>query len=297
MTANQALRALIADLRALGVQPGQHLIVHSSLRRVGPLDGGAETLFEALRIVAGDHATIVVPAQTAGNSWSSPAFLAATAGLSDVQLTKYVAAMPGFDPALTPSAGMGAFAEYVRTGPGAVRSSHPQTSFAAIGDRAAEFTRSHALDCHLGEYSPLGWLYQTRGAVLLLGVGYEACTAMHLSEYLLPGERPRRVYRCFTMEEGRRVEREFTDINLTDGDFASVGARIDRESFVRRGRVGTARCRLIPIRDIVDFTVAWPPFRRRRGWYDGTRRDSSASAAVLPQLRSLRPGGGLRSFQ
>ena len=264
MTARLTMSALIADLRALGIQPGQHLMVHSSLRTVGPVDGGAETVLEALRIVAGDRGTIVVPAQTAENSRSSPAFLAATAGFTDAEFIRYLAAMPGFDPAVTPSSGMGVFAEYLRTRPGAVRSSHPQTSFAAIGDRAAEFTSGHALDCHLGENSPLGWLYQAGAAVLLLGVGYAACTAMHLSEYLLPGERPRRVYQCFTMGEGVRREREFVDVCLTDSDFEVIGAWIDREPFVRHGRIGAAYCRLIPVRDIVDFTAAWPPFRQRR---------------------------------
>ena len=258
------MRALVADLTALGVQPGQHLLVHSSLRKIGPVDGGAETILEAIRIVAGDDATIVVPTQTAENSRSSPAFLAATTGLSDAEFVRYLAAMPGFDPAMTPSTRMGAFAEYVRTSPGAVRSSHPQTSFAAVGDRAAEFTSGHSLDCHLGERSPLGWLYWVCGAVLLLGVGYAACTALHLSEYRLPGERPRRVYRCFTIEEGVRREREFVDVDLTDSDFETVGARVDQEPFIRRGRVGAADCRLIPVQNIVDFAVAWPPFWQRR---------------------------------
>jgi aminoglycoside 3-N-acetyltransferase len=264
MTRKQHLRALVADLRALGVQPGQHLLVHSSLRKVGPVDGGAETILEAIRIVAGDDATIVVPAQTAENSRSSPAFLRATTSLSAAGLMQHLAAMPGFDPATTPSSQMGAFAEYVRTSPGAMRSSHPQTSFAAVGGRAAEFTSGHALDCHLGERSALGWLYWTQGAVLLLGVGYAACTAFHLSEYLLPGERPRRVYRCFTIEDGVRREREFVDVDLMDSDFEAVGARIDQETFVRRGRVGTADCRLMPVQGIVDFAVTWPPFWQRR---------------------------------
>ena len=63
---------------------------------------------------------------------------------------------------------------------------------------------------------------------------------MHLSEYLLPGERPRRIYQCFTMEEGVRREREFVDVCLTDSDFEVIGAWIDREPFVRHSRIGAA---------------------------------------------------------
>jgi aminoglycoside N3'-acetyltransferase len=39
---------------------------------------------------------------------------------------------------------------------------------------------------------------------------------------------------------------------------------MDRESFVRHGRVGGADCRLFPIRDIVDSAAACEPFRLHR---------------------------------
>ncbi len=257
-------RTLQAQLVALGVLPGQDLLVHCSMRRVGPVDGGPAALLAALRTVIGPSATLVLPAQTAGNSLSSKTFLAATEGLSQAQLAQFVAGMPGFDPATTPSSGMGAFAEYLRTRPGANRSAHPQTSFAALGSRAAECTARHDIDCHLGERSPLGWLRRSGAAALMLGVGYAKCTAFHLAEYRLGGTPARCEYRCYTSEQGTRKEHVFTDLDLDDGDFAELGARADGEPFVRRGLVGAADCRLLPIRAAVDFAVSWPPFRQRR---------------------------------
>lgn len=262
MTRTYDLRDLMAGLKALGVQPGQDLLVHSSLRKVGPIQGGAADVLEALRI-ATSGATIVVPTHTTANSMSSRAFMAATAGMSTDQLARYMAAMPGFDPATTPSSGMGTLAEYVRTSDGAARSSHPQTSFAAVGPRAERCTRGHDLACHLGEASPLGWLYQADAAVLLLGVGYKACTALHLAEYRLPGGRLRD-YECFTVTDGVRRDHVFIDADLIDSDFEAVGRLMDPESFVRHGRVGAADCRLLPIRDIVDFAVDCEPFQRQR---------------------------------
>jgi aminoglycoside 3-N-acetyltransferase len=262
MTKAYDLRDLVAGLRAAGVQPGQDLLVHSSLRHVGPVRGGAADVLEALRI-ATEGATIIVPTHTAANSLSSRAFLAATAGMSTAQRARYVAVMPGFDPEKTPSHGMGALAEYVRTTVGAKRSSHPQTSFAAFGPRAERCTAGHELGSHLGESSPLGWLYQAGGAVLLLGVGYAACTALHLAEYRLPGCR-RRGYQCFVTAGGVRRSREFIDADLIDSDFETIGELIDRESFARRGQVGSADCRLFPMRDIVNFAAACEPFRRYR---------------------------------
>jgi aminoglycoside 3-N-acetyltransferase len=261
---------LATDLRALGLQPGQDLLIHCSLRRIGPVDGGAATLLNALTDVLGPAATLVVPTQTTLNSLSSPAFVAATSGLDAAGRARFIAAMPGFDPATTPSIGMGVFAEYLRTRPAAVRSDHPQVSFAALGPGARACTSVHDLNCHLGDRSPLGWLYEANADIVLLGVGYSACTAFHLAEYRLPSA-PLRRYYCFTNEGGIRVAREFTDIDLDDSDFELLGAALDSASVpdtvyaVRCGPVGSAACRLMQMRVAVDFARAWMADHRRWG--------------------------------
>jgi aminoglycoside N3'-acetyltransferase len=281
MTGGWDLQSLAADLRVLGVRRGQHLLVHSSLRSIGPVEGGAETVLRALREVAGPAATIVVPTHTSENSVSSAVFRAATGGLSPAELDRYRASMPGFDPATTPSSGMGVFAEYVRTRPDSVRSSHPQTSFAALGPGAADCTRDHLLDCHLGESSPLGWLHRRDATVLLLGVGYEACSVFHLAEYRLPGRRPERAYHCFTADNGQREEQELWDVDLDDSDFAALGRRMDREPFVVHGRVGAASCRVLPVKRAVEFAVKDLAFRQRR-------RPSGGSLVSSPGIRGVR---------
>jgi aminoglycoside 3-N-acetyltransferase len=205
----------------------------------------------------------VVPAQTAWNSLTSRAFRADTAGLDPDGYARYVDAMPGFDPASTPSAGMGAFAEYVRTRPAARRSGHPQSSFAALGPAAAAAMSVHDLDCHLGERSPLGWLYDAGAAILLLGVGYSACTAFHLAEYRRSSGQPVRDYHCFTLSDGKRTMRQFRDIDLDDSDFKLLGAALDAAAWPdagaapRWGRVGMAVSALVPMRTAVDFARSW----------------------------------------
>jgi aminoglycoside 3-N-acetyltransferase len=288
VTRARGLEGLVTDLRALGVKRGQDLLVHSSLRRIGPVAGGAETVLAALREAAGPAATIVVPTHTTENSGSSFAFHVATGGLSPAGLDRYRAGMPGFDPATTPSSGMGALAEYVRTLPGSMRSGHPQTSFAALGAGAYDCTRDHRLDCHLGESSPLGWLYRRNASVLLLGVGYEACSAFHLAEYWLPGERPRRAYHCFTARDGERLEQELWDVDLDDSDFAALGQRMDTEGFVRPGQVGAAACRLVPVRRAVGFALKDRAFRQRR-------RPIAGSLAKPPGTLEVRTAMARRS--
>ncbi|MDG4808493.1 AAC(3) family N-acetyltransferase [Micromonospora sp. WMMD1120] len=248
---------LADDLRALGVRPGACLVVHCGLRRVGPLDHGPATLAGALRDVLGPAGTLLVPTHTDGNSTTSRAHLAATAGMDRAQRERYEATLPGWDRRTTPSQRMGALAEYVRSAPGAVRSDHPQTSFAALGPRARQLTDDHDLHCHLGERSPMGALYAADGQVLLLGLGYEACSALHLAEYRLPVPPPERDYRCFRLVAGRRVALDFRALDLDDSDFPMVGAALDDTPIVRRGRVGRADARLLPARAAVDFAVDW----------------------------------------
>lgn len=254
---------LAADLRVLGLRRGQDLLIHCSLSRIGWVDGGAATLLSAILEVAGPAATLVVPTETTWNSLSSNAFRADTEGLDAAERARYIARMPGFDPATTPSAGMGAFAEHVRTRPAAHRSGHPQTSFAAIGPQARACTAIHDLDCHLGDRSPIGWLYAADAAILLLGVEYSVCTAFHLAEYRLPGPARLRTYHCFTIQGVTRVAHEFTDIYLDDSDFDLIGTELDSHagrdgaSGLRRGHVGMADCRLVPFRLAVDFACSW----------------------------------------
>ena len=180
---------------------GDTLLVHGSLRAVGRVDGGAGAVARALRGAAGATGNVVVPAATEQNSKTSRAHLACIAGMTPEEVLAYRAGMPAFHAGM-PS-GMGAIAEAVRTAAGAVRSGHPQASFAAIGPAAEYLMDDHRLDCHYGEDSPLAKLYKMDARVLLLGVGYRACTAFHLAEYRYTPRPPARAYDCVVTVEGQ----------------------------------------------------------------------------------------------
>jgi len=238
------LGRLAADLGSLGLRSGQDLLVHCSFGAIGWVDGGPATLLQAIREAAGPAATIVVPAQTPWTSRTSEAFRDLTAGLDQDGIDQFVAAMPAFDPDSTPSHRMGKFAEHVRTCPGARRTAHPQTSFAALGPGAAAIASGHDPECHLGERSPLRWLYEADAAVLLLGVDYAVCSAFHLAEYRVRG--------------GADVR----GADLDDGDFELIGAALeddwrDHPAGPQRRYVGMAPSRLIPVRTAVNFAVGW----------------------------------------
>lgn len=249
-------RSLSRDLHWLGVVPGRILLVHSSLRRIGLVSGGAADVVAALREVLGQNATLVVPAMTSDNSDTSSRYHAQTEGMSPEEVGRYRDAMPPF--ALDrPSVGTGRIAECVRTAPGARRSAHPQTSFAALGPRARMLMDEHQPDCHLGEFSPLGRLYEAGAWVLLMGVGYEACTCFHLAEYRYLPVPPRRTYRCVITEAGQRMWWSYEDVELDDRDFGTLGRAFDETRHVVRGYVGQAECRLFPLVAAVDFATEW----------------------------------------
>jgi aminoglycoside 3-N-acetyltransferase len=254
--------AITAALARLGSAAPSVVLVHCGLRAVGRVLGGPATVLGAIGDALGPQATIVVPTQTPNNSTTSDVYRSATRGMTARQRLAYEARIEGFDRDRTPSYGMGALAEHVRRHPRAVRSAHPQTSFAAVGPRAAELMAVHDLECHLGERSPLGALYAADASTLLLGVGYSSCTALHLAEYRLLRP-PVRRYRCFVDVHGHRERRDFDAVDLNAGDFNDIGRDLDREPFVRSAQVGSAVARLIPVRKAVDFAIGWMATRRR----------------------------------
>ena len=253
---------IVGDLRALGVAAGQTLLVHASLRSIGQVAGGAPTVVAAVREVVGADGNIVVAASTEANSLTSRAHRARIASMTSAEAKKYREAMPAFDRATTPS-GAGAVAEAVRTTDGAFRSEHPQSSFAALGPQAWYLMADHQLECHLGEDSPLGKLYKLDEAmVLLLGVGYEACTAMHLAEYRYAPNPPMRTYACVVAVGGRRHWVAYQDVALDDHQFLMIGNYLETVMVPRRGYVGKAMCRLLPLSDVVDHATDWMKVHR-----------------------------------
>jgi aminoglycoside 3-N-acetyltransferase len=245
--------SLAHDLRALGVEAGMTLEVHSSLSNLGWVCGGPVAVVQALMDVVTEAGTLLMPTHTPNYTdpanWRNPP-------VSEVWWPILYEQMPAFDPRLTPSWGMGQVAETFRTWPGVLRSSHPAVSFAAWGRHAQTLTADHSLDYCLSEQSPLARLYDLVGSVLLLGVSYESCTSLHLAEYRVP-------YPTLAtegspiLEQGQRVWKTYQDIELDSDQFPEIGAAFEATGMVKTGTVGSAQCKLLPQRLAVDFATEW----------------------------------------
>lgn len=102
-------------------------------------------------------------------------------------------AVLGFDPATSPSVGMGVIAETFRTRPGTQRSHHPATSICLNGADAHGYVARHPSAWSTGPGSPLGRLRERPSMkILLVGVGWNRCSALHTAEISpTPGARRR----------------------------------------------------------------------------------------------------------
>jgi aminoglycoside 3-N-acetyltransferase len=250
--------SLQADFRALGIRSGMVLLVHSSLSAMGWVCGGAVAVIVALQEVLGKTGTLVMPTHstdlTEPSQWENPP-------VPESWWPVIRATMPAYQPDLTPTRSMGIIAETFRKQKGVLRSAHPHHSFCAYGHQASHITDNHSLEFGLGEGSPLARIYDLGGFVLLLGVGHNSNTSMHLAEYRATFPTKRIVQEGAPISAaGSRRWTTFENIDLDSSDFEQIGEdflRSDVEREVHRAKVGLAKCQLMPQRAMVDFTVDW----------------------------------------
>lgn len=223
-------RAEVSDqLRSLGVEAGGVLLVHTSFRATRPVEGGPLGLIAALRDALGPMGTLVMP------SWS---------GEDDEP----------FDPASTPaSADLGVVAGIFWRLPGVLRSKH-NFAFAASGPEAPRITSDPLpLPPHIPE-SPVGRVHDLDGQVLLLGVGHDADTTLHLAE-LHAGVLYRVPKYCTVLEGGRPVRIYYGENDHCCARFALADEWLRGRALQSEGRVGHAHARLARSRDIVRLAL------------------------------------------
>ena len=152
---------IVNGLGKLGLGNGDLVTLHSSLKSLGHVEGGGQAVIRALLETIGPQGTILMPA------FSFPL-------KSEDE--------PIFDVRETPSC-VGLITRGI---PAGVRhaSQHPSKPFLfSGGPRSLRELTTHPLDITpCGEDSPLGKFLRRDGKILLLGVGYNSCTAFHVVE-------------------------------------------------------------------------------------------------------------------
>jgi aminoglycoside 3-N-acetyltransferase len=238
------------------------LVAHSSLSALGYVAGGTPAVIEALTRALGPAGTLVMPAHS--SDLSDPAEWRAPPVPPRWHQT-IRDGMPAYDPAVTPTWKMGVIAETFRSQPGVKRSAHPRQSCAARGPASDTVVEKHAIDCAMGEHSPLARLYDLDAWVMLLGVIHDRNTSLHLAEYRAryPSKKTVSFGSPVTIDGVRRWH-VVEDLDFDDSDFARLGIDYERDTeqvFV--GRVGQATARLMRLRPLVDYAVHWMERNRR----------------------------------
>ena len=217
---------IVDQLRALWVEAGGVLLVHSSFRAVRPIEGGPAGLIACLREALGPDGTLVMP------SWS---------GNEDVP----------FDPATSESSpDLGIVADTFWRLPGVMRSPHAQ-AFAAAGPQAARINADPLPLPPAIPESPVGRVHELDGQVLLLGVGQDANTTLHLAE-ILAGVPYRVPKHCTILQDGRPVRIDYGENDHCCERFALADAWLRAKNLQSEGRIGHAHARLSRARDIVN---------------------------------------------
>ncbi|MGV3652392.1 MAG: aminoglycoside N(3)-acetyltransferase [Devosia sp.] len=221
--------ALVAQLRDLGVRPGDLLLVHTSFRAVRPIAGGPEGLVLALLEAVGPQGTLAMP------GWTSEDDAA-------------------FDPKSTPCpADLGITAETFRRMPAVERSTHPM-AFIAKGPLAAEVVAGELPLPPHGPASPVGHIHRLDGKILLLGVGQDANTTLHMAETLAGVPYWSRSF--LTMErDGKPVRVAVDEPDHCCQRFSLADHWLAAEGRIAIGPAGHGTGRLMRSRDVVEAAV------------------------------------------
>lgn len=252
---------LVKQLRACGIKEGQNILVHVSLSSLGYVIGGAETLIRALLELVGAEGTLMMPSQTwknldpqTGVHWEVP--------VEGWPLIR--AHWPAYDKEITPAVGMGVVAEMFRKWPGAVRSDHPARSFAALGRQAELLTANHDRSNIFGPGSPLDRLYQLNGHILLVGVGYDKNTSLHLAETRADFQGKHMVNESSAvMVDGVRQWVTYPVQAVDDSDFIQLGQEYETAVGLQTHQVGNAEVRFMEQSPLVDWAVTWMQKHRK----------------------------------
>ncbi len=253
---------MMADLRLSGIDAGDLLVVHSSLRSMGYVAGGAAAVVEALVHTVGPTGTVMFPALTFDGSVT--AFLR-THEVVDLRRR------PSHNGAIPRAAGQRR---------DAVRSVHPTHPAIAIGPAAAElFAGNQDGQGPTGEDSPFARAARAGGTIVLIGVDCSANTTLHCVEeraapYVFNGE----LFAPLTLDPagcGHRIRvRGYT--TDTPRHFTAIEPRLLDEGIMTLGRLGSAPLRLCDGRRLLTEVTAWV---RQDPYLLGTPKGANADAA------------------
>jgi aminoglycoside 3-N-acetyltransferase len=252
-------RQLAGDLRALGIAAGDVVMAHASVRAVGDVAGGPDEIHLAIKDALTADGTLMMYA-------GCPAYAdeIGRGSLTAAQEAEIFDKLPPFDPLTARSArDHGILVEFLRTWPGSRVNPHV-ARFVAWGRHADDLFSAQPWDYAFGHDSALERFVALDGKILLLGCDHDTVTFLHYVEHVadIPDKRVAR-FKVPIDENGARVWRGMAEFdtsgagvhaNWPDRFFAKLVDSYLAASQNRGGRVGDARCHLLPARELLGFS-------------------------------------------
>ena len=253
-------RNLAEDLRALGLEPGDVVMAHASVRAIGEVAGGPDEIHLAIKDVITVDGTLLMYA-------GCPQYAdeVGRGNLTPEQEAELLEKLPAFD-ASTARADRsnGTLVEFFRSYPGSLVNQHV-ARFVAWGKEASYLLSRQPWDYAFGRGSALERFVDLDGKILLLGSDLDAVTFLHYAEHIvdIPDKRVAR-FKVPVMENGRRVWRDMSEFDTSGGGVHAnwppdFFARIVRAHLARSnntgGPVGGAISYLTRARALLDSAV------------------------------------------
>jgi aminoglycoside 3-N-acetyltransferase len=251
---------LANDLRTLGIEAGDTMMLHASVRAVGEVAGGPDQIHLALKDVLTAQGTLIMYA-------SCPRYYdeVGSGNLTKEQEAEILEKLPAFDPLTARSArDNGALVELFRTYPGSRVNRHV-ARFVVWGKRADSLISEQPWNYAFGLRSPLDRFLGLDGKILLLGSDHDAVTFLHYVEHVaeIPNKRIRR-FQVPVLDDGRRAWRSMEEFD-TSGDgahanwpdrfFAKIVDAYLAATGNQGGRVGNALSYILRARGLLDFAL------------------------------------------
>jgi aminoglycoside 3-N-acetyltransferase len=236
VTAAQILKGLYS----LGIKPGFKILVHSSLSSFGHVEGGADSVIDALIESVSPGGTILVPTFTGSERLSR-----------------------NFPPVFHPnesSCWTGTIPETFRKRPNAIRSVHPTHSVAAIGSDAEKLTNQHIESITpCDRVSPFGKLASLEDSfVLLIGVSHESSTMFHHIEEIAGCSY--HIQKGFAkstliLEFGKKKRHYMLHRYGTPRNFSVMEPVFVEREIQKKTEIGKSEVRIVKIKEMVDLTL------------------------------------------
>jgi len=243
------LKMLLLELKRIGLKEGDTVLVHSSLSKIGYVEGGPVTIVDALLEAVGEKGNLLMP--------SSP---------SPGSTKEYLDQSPVFDVKETPSR-MGVISEEFRKRKGVVRSLHPTEPVCAFGPDAKELTKDHFGQLTpYNENSPFYKVSEKEGKILMIGTTLiNSGTSLHtledvVSDFVYPVY-DQKVYNVVVIDEkGEKHEMEtkvhsveMANKRKCDGLFPIF----EKENVVTYGNIGNAKSILYDSKKMLEVMLKY----------------------------------------